>query len=58
MAPKKKGGKKKASKKDEEKKVEGDGQPEQIPEHKIPLPKHGWMKLTVCKFENSNPSFS
>ena len=45
MAPK--GKKKKAAKPKEEKKAEGDGLPVDIPEHKIPLPKHGWMKLTL-----------
>ena len=42
--PKAKKGKKKVK---AEKKPETDQPPEEIPEYKLPLPKHGWMKLKV-----------
>ena len=46
-AKKKKG----AKKKEKEKKPAADGDaPEEIPEWKIPLPKHGWMMLKVSRF--------
>ena len=52
MAPKPKGkGKKKKDK--EEKKVEGEA-PVEIPEHQLPLPKHGWMRLTVSYHLKTN----
>ena len=37
---------KKPKKVKEEKKAEGEATVE-IPEHQLPLPKHGWMRLTV-----------
>jgi len=47
MAPKKKAAKKKKAKGEKKEKVEGEEGKDEIPEHKIPLPTYGWMKLTV-----------